>query len=122
MLVSEAELELELEEDPDNDEDDGEDGEDGEDDEDDEDGKDQHSSTAQPAPSMAVTEEQVLALLVVSGTSTAPKKAASKKNHRAPRVPDREMCMFINAHNLLPPFRCRRYHANLFYGNDQAGT
>lgn len=116
MPVPVSDEELELEDDPDDDLLDGEDSEDGEDED------DVNSGPAQSAPSMTVTEEEVIALLVVNGTSTAPKKSVPKKNHRPPRVPDREMCMFINAHNLLPPLRCRRYHANLFYGNNQAGA
>lgn len=113
MPVSDEELALE---------DDPDDALDGEDSEDGEDEDDVNPDSAQSAPSMAVTEEQVIALLAVNGTSTALKKSAPKNNHRPPRVPDREMCMFINAHNLPPPLRCRRYHANLFYGNNEAGA
>lgn len=67
----------------------------------------------------AVTEEEVTAMMEKRMTRTRPEKSTSR---RPPRVPRRELCMFINAHNLQPPLRCRRFHADRYYANHTART
>ncbi|PSS32230.1 hypothetical protein PHLCEN_2v1999 [Hermanssonia centrifuga] len=67
-----------------------------------------------------VVDEETVEALMLGSDAKNPKKIKNF-TRKAPHVSDRALCMFINAHVLQGPQRCRRYHPNIFYGNDKAG-
>lgn len=77
-----------------------------------------------------VEVEDVEALMLAKGTWLKAKGTTKQnKSKRGTRLAsgasdsDRVMCMFINAHALLPDKQwCRRVHSNDFYANKSAGT
>ncbi|THG93441.1 hypothetical protein EW026_g7798 [Hermanssonia centrifuga] len=66
-----------------------------------------------------VVDEETVEALMLGSDAKNPKKIKNF-TRKAPHVSDRALCMFINAHVLQGPQRCRRYHPNIFYGNDKA--
>ncbi|TFK78705.1 hypothetical protein K466DRAFT_63121 [Polyporus arcularius HHB13444] len=60
----------------------------------------------------------VVELCLASGE----KKTKHKGKHRGGRsaTTDRALCLFVNAHVLDGPRRCRRHHSNLYYSNEKA--
>ncbi|KAI0090787.1 P-loop containing nucleoside triphosphate hydrolase protein [Irpex rosettiformis] len=67
----------------------------------------------------SVDDEEVLAM-IHEGIAFRTKGRKSAASNRPPRVPDRETCLFINAHNLAAEQHCRRWHVNKYYANHLA--
>jgi hypothetical protein len=80
--------------------------------------------------SVIVTEDEIIDVFLrnnkksVTNVTSMPSKSGKSKpgfRHVQGRTFERAMYMFINAHNLIAPQRCRRFHTNAYYANDRVG-
>ncbi|KAI0717552.1 hypothetical protein C8T65DRAFT_112093 [Cerioporus squamosus] len=66
----------------------------------------------------AVTEDILESVFM--GEQQQGGKRQGKKHCRRSKPTDRALCLFLNAHALASPKRCRRYHSNIYFANNKA--